>query len=438
MEVIVTFLGGDLDRPIITGCVYNATHPPPFKLPEEKARSGFRTSSTPDNQGANELSFNDAAGSEQVFLHAQRDYDEIVENNQTSRVGGSRSADVAGTCSDTVGENASLDVAGDRSLRVGRDDTFEVEGNLRGKIDGDKSLEVQGAFSTIAFGTHSLEVRGNRALVVGEPNEPAQSDHYVYGTASLGASERIIVRATGSLLFECGEASIELTKDKIVIKAPTVEISPSKSLECSTEGGPSVTLGEDVEILTKKFRLFTEAGALEVDKDFKVKGTSVQLGYDPSKPSKDKDAVDKLMKPLERAFSNYFLQPYKNKTYHLMVDGLRFEGVTNGEGVLKTDIPEDAKQGVVRLWLEELPEGRQQLYTLRLVDLPPADAVLSAKARLKNLGYFLGETSDTVVTDELRAAVAEFQEDHKDTHGLEQNGEYDPWTAGALEEVHGS
>jgi len=53
MEVIVTFPGGDLDRPIITGCVYNATHPPPFKLPDEKTRSGFRTSSTPDNAGAN-------------------------------------------------------------------------------------------------------------------------------------------------------------------------------------------------------------------------------------------------------------------------------------------------------------------------------------------------------------------------------------------------
>ena len=51
MEVIVTFLGGDLDRPIVTGCVYNATHPPPFKLPDEKYRSGFRTSSTPGDVG---------------------------------------------------------------------------------------------------------------------------------------------------------------------------------------------------------------------------------------------------------------------------------------------------------------------------------------------------------------------------------------------------
>ena len=75
---------------------------------------------------------------------------------------------------------------------------------------------------------------------------------------------------------------------------------------------------------------------------------------------------------------------------------------------------------------------------VELVDLPPSDDVLGAKARLKNLGYFLGETGDAVVTDELRAAVAEFQEDHKDTHGLEQTGEYDTGTAGALEEVHGS
>src|SRR5262249_44782585 len=74
MEVVVTYLGGDLDRPLVTGCVYNATHTPPFALPENATRSGLRTQSVPSGHGANELWFEDGDGREQVYLHAQRNY----------------------------------------------------------------------------------------------------------------------------------------------------------------------------------------------------------------------------------------------------------------------------------------------------------------------------------------------------------------------------
>src|SRR5262249_50896037 len=74
MEVLVTFLGGDLDRPIVTGCVYNATHPHPFHLPESKVKSGWLTRSTPNGHGGNELSFLDEHGSEEIHVRAERNY----------------------------------------------------------------------------------------------------------------------------------------------------------------------------------------------------------------------------------------------------------------------------------------------------------------------------------------------------------------------------
>ena len=66
MEVAVAFEGGDPDKPLVLGCLYNGTHPPPFQLPGDRTRSGFRTQSSPGGNGYNELSFQDAAGQEQI------------------------------------------------------------------------------------------------------------------------------------------------------------------------------------------------------------------------------------------------------------------------------------------------------------------------------------------------------------------------------------
>jgi hypothetical protein len=197
-----------------------------------------------------------------------------------------------------------------------------------------------------------------------------------------------------------------------------------------------MTLGKDVEILSKKFRLFTESGALEIDKEVKAKGDKIKLGYDPSKPSKDKDEKDPETKPFKCKLSDYYLKPYAGKKYHLMVEGLRIEGETDGEGVVKQDIPKSATQAVVRLWLDDYPHGRQQIYQLALKDeLPPAKSVLGAKTRLKNLGYFSGHLNEHP-DDELREAILLFQEDHKESHGLKMTGELDEGLAGALEEIH--
>jgi type VI secretion system secreted protein VgrG len=83
MEVVVVFEGGDTDKPMVLGCLYNGTHPPPFLLPGDKTRSGWRTQSTPGGGGSNELSFEDAASNEQIYVHAQRDLNEAVERNHT-------------------------------------------------------------------------------------------------------------------------------------------------------------------------------------------------------------------------------------------------------------------------------------------------------------------------------------------------------------------
>ncbi|WP_339650723.1 type VI secretion system tip protein TssI/VgrG, partial [Halopseudomonas pelagia] len=93
MEVLITFLEGDPDQPLVTGCLYHKTHPTPYELPANKTRSVFKTlSSVPGGGGGgyNELRIEDKKGEEQIYLHAQRDWDENIEHDQKIRVGHER------------------------------------------------------------------------------------------------------------------------------------------------------------------------------------------------------------------------------------------------------------------------------------------------------------------------------------------------------------
>jgi type VI secretion system secreted protein VgrG len=328
-------------------------------------------------------------------------------------------------------------VNGKRDTAIGGDDRLAVGGRSNTVIRGDRSLEVAGNSATTIVGTHSVEAQRDRVLVVGTSEQPANSDHLVYGSGSFSAEDRLFLRAKNGIVIEVGESTLEITPDKIVLRAADIELLPKKSLSATSGGGPSVTMGEEVEILSKKLKIFTESGALELDKEFKVKGDKIKLGYDPSKPDRSTKDEKPETKALSVKFSDYFLEPYASKKYHLMVQGLRFEGETDEEGMVKEQIPKDATQAVARLWLDAYPEGRQRLYVLRFGDIPPSSTVSGVKTRLKNLGYYHGAIDDTL-TEELSAAIAEFQDDHRDTHALEPTGEADAATSGALEDVHGS
>jgi type VI secretion system secreted protein VgrG len=88
-EVIVSFLEGDPDQPIITGRTYNANNMPPYDLPAEKTKMTIK-SRTHKGEGFNELRFEDEAGREEVFIHAQKDQNNVVLNDETTEVGHDR------------------------------------------------------------------------------------------------------------------------------------------------------------------------------------------------------------------------------------------------------------------------------------------------------------------------------------------------------------
>lgn len=166
MEVVVTFVGGDIDRPMVLGSVYNALHPTPFKLPDNKTQSGIRTRSTPGGAGSNELRFEDAAGSEQVYLHAQKDHDELVENNHTRTVKGDEAVNILRTSRMDVGSDQELNVVGNETVTIAKDFVFHVVGQQIIHIDGNKS---EGKGST------SAEAPDPQAVPTVAPADPGTS-----------------------------------------------------------------------------------------------------------------------------------------------------------------------------------------------------------------------------------------------------------------------
>src|SRR5262249_1729381 len=142
MEVLVTFLGGDTDRPVITGCLYNSVNPPSHTLPRMATRSGIRTRSTPDADGSNELSFEDQRGQEVVYLHAQGDLVEVVKHDHKTVVGQFDQVLPTGDQTIEIAANQSLAVGGDQVVKVGGDRRETIRGGRTEIVEQAATLRV--------------------------------------------------------------------------------------------------------------------------------------------------------------------------------------------------------------------------------------------------------------------------------------------------------
>lgn len=185
-EVIVSFLNGDIDSPIVTGCVYNATAMPPYELPNFQTKMGLKTHSSEGGitSEANELIFDDKKGTEEIYLHAQKDFNEIIENDFSSRIGHDSTIEVQNNLTTTVKEGNQAEVIekGDRTITVKKGD-YQAEiktGDYILKVDtgnscteikmGDDMLVIsQGNQSTkVSLGKSSLEALQGIELTVGQ------------------------------------------------------------------------------------------------------------------------------------------------------------------------------------------------------------------------------------------------------------------------------
>lgn len=158
-EVIIDFIEGDPDRPIITGRVYNADQMPPYELPGEATKSGWKSNSSLGGGGYNELMFEDKAGSELVNFQAQKDHNLLIKNDRTKLVQHDQSDRIDNNAKHSVGVDLDEDVGNNKTVKVGVNQTTDIGSNDTETVGLNRSLTV-GANETISIGSNSTETIG--------------------------------------------------------------------------------------------------------------------------------------------------------------------------------------------------------------------------------------------------------------------------------------
>jgi type VI secretion system secreted protein VgrG len=154
MEVVVSFLEGDPDRPLITGCVYNSDSMPPYPLPGEQTKSTVKSNSSQGGDGFNEIRYEDKKGEEEFFVHAERDFNRVVKNNDTLKVGfdtankGDQTIGIKNDQSLDIGNNQTVKVKVDQAINVGNTVVYEAGTSIELKV-GASSVKIEAAKITL-------------------------------------------------------------------------------------------------------------------------------------------------------------------------------------------------------------------------------------------------------------------------------------------------
>lgn len=235
-EVIVDFLEGDPDQPIITGRVYNAAQMPPYGLPGNATQSGWKSNSSPGGGGWNELRFEDKAGSEEVYFQAEKDHNELVKNNESRTIGNDFAEDVGHDAQQSVGNDRTESVGRDKSTSVGQNRTVQIGVNDTESVGADRSLTV-GANETISIGSNSTETIGanhTQTVAIAQAVTVGAARVDTVGaseTRSVGAAQTNTIGASRSVTVGAGQThSIGADDGWTVGGGQTVSVGADQSI----------------------------------------------------------------------------------------------------------------------------------------------------------------------------------------------------------------
>ena len=245
-EVIVEFLEGDPDRPIVTGRVYNADNMPPYELPTNQTQSGIKSRSTkggvPSN--FNELRFEDKIGQEELFIHAEKTQTTKVKGSQSISVDGSRSVSVGGDQSTTVTKNETQTYKTNRTMDVTGTNSDTIHGAQTGTFLAGRTQTVSGGNDTLTVATNrTTTVTSAYDIIAGAKYQVTNGANIILlqGTgaamtngqcsvafdgadATLEAPGKIQLTAGAEISLACGAASIVIKSDG------TIEISGAQKV----------------------------------------------------------------------------------------------------------------------------------------------------------------------------------------------------------------
>ncbi|ARA75314.1 type IV secretion protein Rhs [Pectobacterium brasiliense] len=211
-EVIVSFLEGDPDQPIVTGRTFHATNPSPYPLPANKTRTVLRTK-THQGEGFNELRFEDQAGQEEIYIHGQKDLKALVENDVVWH----------------IKHDAHTEIDNERVTRVKANDHLTVENEKRDHVKGDLSLTVDA----------SMHQKLGQALLV----EAGEEVH-------VKAGAKVVLEAGAELTLKVGGSFVKIDPSGVTLVGPGIKMNSGGSPGCGSGwAGQLPSLPGTVEVI---------------------------------------------------------------------------------------------------------------------------------------------------------------------------------------------
>lgn len=250
-EVIVEFLGGDVERPICTGTVFNGDNPYPYPLPDNKTQSGIKTDSV-SGDGSNEIRFEDMAGSEEVYVHCQKDFTIATENdkNQTTghdetlTIGNDRTKEVGNDQKETVKNDKAIGVDGFHTETIGKDMKLTVQGNRVATVVKDDDETVTGNQTKVVAKNKTVSVAQRSVETVG-----AEKQVKVGGLHDeVAGGARAIAAGAAVTLLAGAEVSLTSADQMDLIAGDSIKGEAAKNVEqiagekLTLESGKDMTL----------------------------------------------------------------------------------------------------------------------------------------------------------------------------------------------------
>jgi type VI secretion system secreted protein VgrG len=284
-EVIVEFLEGDPDRPIITGHVYNDDNKPPYTLPANQTQSGIKSRSSqggnPDN--ANELRFEDKKGAEEVYLQAEKNLTELVKNDHATTVQGSQTNSVSKSQSESVGADQSLSVEGNRTKHVKGSESVTIDGSAAADGVSGGKLNITGDYQLDTSNTIAIQAPTSIKLQCGASSlliEPGKITLSAGGGATVVLDANAFIRAAGAAqaLFDANAALSSAAGSTLVLDANAAasasgggQVFLDANVLAAASGGGQVVLDANV------FASASGGGALTLDANALLSGAEATV-----------------------------------------------------------------------------------------------------------------------------------------------------------------
>ena len=367
MEVLVGFLSGDVDQPIVLGSVYNGTHPTPFALPGEAAKAGFKTRSSPGGESGSEISFDDTKGQERIVIRGERDMTQVVPNDIDVRIGRDEKISVDGASEKTVKESATLHVVGGRvdtvdedlERTVGGSYSVAVSGNLDVRVTGNRTERIEGReqidhFSDLqeVFREDVVErVLGHKVTIVGENDARRSATKHVEGSSHDFATGTYEISSDKEIVLRCGKSSLRLTPDgldivveKVRFVSKEIVVTADDKLEIFSKKQVAV-VAESFDVLAKKRAMVSgEQGKLTLAADARLDGSVVKLNCDPSPPDPLEPPPYEPLEPTQIELTDEDGKPLVNRRFVLAFsDGSEQTGILDHEGKTEVQIEESCE-----------------------------------------------------------------------------------------------